>query len=105
LIGIKDAAGTEGTMGLYRGSRMRTAEQKILNLTSALLGVTFLLSSLLSADFAREHMASLGRLCGSRGAAHCGWCFAAVGFALLGLAAFAAAVQQGRSPAPAWRRA
>ena len=72
---------------------MRPSEQQMMSLGLALLGLTLLASGVLSADLAREHMAALGRLCGAGEAAHCGWCYAAVGFGLAGLSALIAAAR------------
>jgi hypothetical protein len=60
-----------------------------------------LASAEISSLLAREHATLRGAICGVGHNPHCGWCYGAVGFALAGLTAFAAAL----SPEPATRRA
>jgi hypothetical protein len=57
----------------------------------ALAGLLSSASAALCALLASGHAASLGAICGAVAAPHCGWCLAATGFALAGLAAFHAA--------------
>lgn len=75
-------------------------EQTVLRWGYALVGLLFLLSAFFSADLARIHMTGLGTICGAS-EPHCGWCYATVGFALMGVAALAAAWR----PIPAKARA
>ena len=56
-----------------------------------LIGLLGLASAGLSSLFVREHAA----LCGA--GAHCGWCFAAAGFVVVGAAALIAAATADRS--------
>jgi hypothetical protein len=65
---------------------MRASEDVPERLGAALLGLALLISAGLCGDLAREHMAMLERICGAdSAAAHCGWCYAAAGFAVAGL--------------------
>jgi hypothetical protein len=64
----------------------------------ALAAAVLLPSAGLAAELARAHMASLGVICGGAHP-HCGWCYAAAGLFLMGLAAGAAAMRPGAAPA------
>lgn len=72
---------------------MRPSEESASRLAWGGLGLTLLASAGLSGDLARQHMAALGHLCGAAAVPHCGWCYAAAGFALAGVSAFAAAAR------------
>ncbi|TAJ73598.1 MAG: hypothetical protein EPO51_04720 [Phenylobacterium sp.] len=71
-------------------------QSRVERLTIGLLGATLMASAALSADLARDHMALRGVVCGVAQVPHCGWCYAAVAFALAGLAAWVAALSPAR---------
>ncbi len=71
---------------------MRGRADHRATLAAGMLGFTLTASAAFAADLAREHMLSLGTICGAE-VAHCGWCYAAVPFGLAGASAFAAAVR------------
>lgn len=73
-------------------------EDAMLRSGFALLGVILLASAALAFDVARGHMALLAGLCGDA-EPHCGWCYAATGFVLAGLASLVAAVRPARRAA------
>ena len=73
-------------------------EDAMLRTGLALLGVVLLASAALAFDIARGHIAVIAELCG-RAEPHCGWCYAAAGFALAGAASLLAAVRPARRPA------
>ncbi len=73
-------------------------EDAILRLGSALVAAIMLLSAKLAAELAREHMASLGVICGVDPHPHCGWCYAAVALFLAGLAGLAVALRPPQLP-------
>jgi hypothetical protein len=62
-------------------------EDVVLRLGAGLVGLVLTLAASLAAALAREHMASLGTICGAN-PPHCGWCYSAAGLVLAGLAAF-----------------
>lgn len=74
-------------------------EDRVFRATAGTVGGVLLASAGLAADLARDHMIRLGALCGGGFAPHCAWCYAAAGFAILGLAALALAFAP--TPAPA----
>lgn len=55
-----------------------------------LIGLLSWASAGLSGLLAWEHATFRGPICGAGLIPHCGWCFGAAGFALVGLAAFRA---------------
>lgn len=63
-----------------------------LGLASA--GALCLVSAALALALAREHMRFLGSLCGDSVQPHCGWCFAAASFSLLGVGLLAASLRR-----------
>lgn len=69
------------------------SESQILRLGAGLTGAVLLASAALAADLAREHMAAIGEICGAASHPHCPWCYVAVGLAVAGLAAIAAAIR------------
>jgi len=73
-------------------SRAKLTEDRLFRGGVAILGAMLTAAAIISADFARMHMLSLGTVCGADPHPHCGWCFGAAGLALAGLAAFYFAV-------------
>lgn len=69
------------------------SESQILRLGAGLTGAVLLASAALAADLARQHMAAIGVICGAASHPHCPWCYVAVGLAVAGLAAIAAAIR------------
>ena len=59
-------------------------------LIGGLCGSLLRLGANLSAELAWAHARALGHICGAAQSPHCGWCYAAVGLAMAGLAAVAA---------------
>jgi len=78
-------------------------EDVVLRLGAGLVGLVLTLAASLSAALAREHMASLGTICGANPHIHCGWCYSAAGLVLAGLAAFTYAARP-RLPARSMAR-
>lgn len=72
-------------------------EDLVLRLGAGLIGAICIASAALAAEFARQHMAVLGTICGAGPHPHCGWCFGAAGLVLVGLAAFLHAVRPVRN--------
>jgi hypothetical protein len=62
----------------------------------ALLGLLSLASADVSILLAQSHLS----LCGAGQAAHCGWCYAAAGFALLAVGSLAGTAHEACGPAP-----
>ena len=58
-----------------------------MRLAGGLFGLLSLSGASLSALFAEAHMKALGHICGAGASPHCGWCYAAVSLALVGLTA------------------
>lgn len=75
-------------------------EDRAFRLGAGTVGGVLLASAALAADFAREHMALIGTICGANPTPHCGWCFGAAGLALAGLVAVAVALSPARAIAP-----
>lgn len=80
--------------------RLTSDEDEMLRTGFALLGVILLASGALALDIARGHMAFLGAICGAE-QPHCGWCYAAAGFAAAGVASLIAAARPVRRRAKA----
>lgn len=75
-------------------------EHTILGWSAGLTGLLLLASAGLAAGLAADHMTRLGVICGAS-PPHCGWCDAAVGLGLSGLAAFTVALRAIPASAPA----
>jgi hypothetical protein len=73
-----------------------SAEDFAFRAGAGTVGGVLLASAGLAADFAREHMALVGVICGQAAVPHCGWCYAAAGLFLAGLASFAVALASER---------
>jgi hypothetical protein len=84
-----DGVPTETSMSPHRAAR----EDTVLRLGSGLIGLILTTAAYLSAELARDHMASLGTMCGAGPHPHCGWCYSAASLLLVGLAAFAHATR------------
>ena len=67
-------------------------EDRVFRWGAGTVGGVLLASAGLAADLSRDHMVVLGTFCGAGPVPHCGWCYGAAGLALVGLAAFAAAL-------------
>ena len=74
-------------------NRAGFGEDAILRVGAILVAAIMLLSARLAAELAREHMASLGAICGAAPHPHCGWCYAAAALFLAALAACAVALR------------
>lgn len=74
--------------------RLALDESLILRLGAGVIGLVLLAAGSLAASLAGEHMIQLGTICGGGAQPHCGWCYAAVGLGLAGLAAFALAARR-----------
>lgn len=79
--------------------RKITDEETLLRGGLALLAAVLLASAALAFDSARTHMALLSSLCGGADAPHCGWCYAAAGFVVMGAVALFAALRPARAKA------
>lgn len=75
---------------------LRLDEDRLVRVGAGLTGAILFASAALAGELARAHQISLGTLCGAGSHLHCGWCYAAAGLVLAGLAALLVAV---RSPA------
>ena len=69
-------------------------ESLILRLGAGLVGGVLLAAASLAASLAWDHMSRLGTICGDVAQPHCGWCYAAAGLGLAGLAAFVMAARR-----------
>lgn len=69
-------------------------EALVLRLGAGLVGGMLLTAASLAASLARDHMISLGTICGAGSHPHCGWCYGAASLVLAGLAAFSVALRQ-----------
>ncbi|MFZ5718217.1 MAG: hypothetical protein ACOY5Y_01985 [Pseudomonadota bacterium] len=72
-------------------------EDLVLRLGAGLIGAVSIVSAVLAAELARQHMALLGTICGAGPHPHCGWCYGAASLVLVGLAAFAYAARPVRN--------
>ena len=68
----------------------RPGQTQSVRLIASLLGLSFLVWTVLLGEAAAAHMSALGQLCGGS-TPHCPACYAAVGSALAAVATFAAA--------------